>query len=734
MRESKISITQSAVSAMVLCMVLGVAVRGSSISGRVNDANGAAVSNMWVYTSDYDTGTYRGGDYTDSNGFYYISGIPAGVMRVEAGTWDTGYAHQFYDHKTDWGRATQLWVCEGEDIENIDFDLVEAAIVRGFVKDPCGAGVKDVVVQYSVEDIYYAYSVVTDSNGFYVCNDLLPGYSYVVRIDPPSTSDYMITRFYMAVAETRDYNAPDVFLQEGCLTVSGRITDKSTGLALEGIQVGCYLEGLGVWGGDAGSDANGVYRLSNLPPGEVEIRAMPEYYYAGIGTSFYLENDINNLDFALPKGATLSGRVVDAETAEAVGDIEVTYWNERYAIWENDFTDADGEFMFGNLPGGIAEITARPEFDSGYCWSLPWGSNWFYVNEGEEHSGRIIAIRKGAIVNVCMRDVNGVGISDIEYEYMGRFSEGWGYTDMTGGFKARVPLGETAIGIYEDEFGTLARKVQITDINQSMDVNMTVYSEQSGGTISGMVTNPGNDGKMGDFLVLAFEAGTLFTDPNGWYLIFPVRECDGEANSAFSITALPPGVNYDIYLTVIAATADDVESLAVCDGEFNVAGGVNDVELCYSSEGGTIRGSIINVYGDSVTGATALLGDSVSGEFRGFGDVDANGEYYIYNVPASSYKLTAVHSKYAEASTSVEVLDGAATNAGSLVVGFSGEKEGADLTGDGSVDMRDAAVFAEQWLKVGEVEADFNLDSNTDFADWVRFAESWMWKAMWYND
>ncbi|MCJ7655524.1 MAG: dockerin type I domain-containing protein, partial [Dehalococcoidia bacterium] len=73
-------------------------------------------------------------------------------------------------------------------------------------------------------------------------------------------------------------------------------------------------------------------------------------------------------------------------------------------------------------------------------------------------------------------------------------------------------------------------------------------------------------------------------------------------------------------------------------------------------------------------------------------------------------------------------------SANNIVMSFVGEKEGADLNGDGFVNILDLSKFADQWLQAGSLEADFNQDSTVDFADLSRVAESWRWQAIWYHD
>ncbi|MBA7625405.1 hypothetical protein ES703_32835 [subsurface metagenome] len=529
------------------------------------------------------------------------------------------------------------------------------------------------------------------------------------------------------------YSESDYEFAVGGFTISGQVTDKYTLAGLDNIRVGCWHEDLEIWN-ETYTDLNGFYTLTNIQPGEVQVRAEPETYYAGMGTEFVLTEDIYDLDFALSPGAVLSGKVLDSETAEPIAGVEVTYWGDRYAVWKNGYTDADGAFTLTNLPPGVGEIMARPDVDTGYAWSLPWGSNWVCLAEGERRSNRIIALQKGALVSGYIRDANGDPASGMEYEYGGRMSEGWDEADVNGHYQINLPLGTYVISTDEDDLCSLLLKVTITDINQPVDVNdIIVYSEETGGQISGTVNNPGGHSKTGEFVVIVFEAGTEI-DANSWYTVWPIGETGLGQAGPFTIGVLPPDANYDVALCVESETLDEIMSLAVQDFVLNVPVGTSGINLDYDSEGSTVTGSVINTNGLAVMGATVLLSDSATGNFAGFADTDPNGEYVIYNVPAGEYTATPVHSKYLSASTTVEVVDSVPADVDTIVMPFAGEKEGANLNGDGIVNILDVAVFTNQWLQSGSLEADFNQDSNVNFSDWARLAENWLWEPIWYHD
>jgi len=518
----------------------------------------------------------------------------------------------------------------------------------------------------------------------------------------------------------------------GGFDISGRVTDKYTLEGLGNIRVGCWQKDFEIWN-QTYTDINGFYTLTNIQPGQVEVRAEPEAIYAGMGTEFELTENVYGLDFALSPEAVLSGKVIDAMTAEPLEGIEVTYWCDRYEFGKNDFSDSDGAFSLTNLPTGMAEIKARPGVESGYAWSLPWGSSYIYLAEGEHLSNRIIALHKGALVSGYIKDANGIPIGGIEYDWNGKLSEGWGRADSEGRYQIRLPEGTYVIGPDEEDFGVLRKRVTITDINQPVEVNdITVYTEETGGQISGNVNNPSGYPKTGEFLIAAFETGSA-VDPNTWYTISVLGETGLSEAGAFSISALPPDVNYDVYLCAIRENPDDMMSFSVRDSVINVSAGTTDINLYYNSEGSTVRGKLENTNGRALVGLTVLINDPCTGAFRGFGETDPNGEYFIYNVGAGTYTFTAIHSKYTDVSTTIEVVDGVPADAGTVVMPFGGEKEGADLNGNGIVNMVDFAKFGSEWRQSGSLDADFDQNGEVGFTDLARVAENWLWQAIWLH-
>ena len=709
------------------------------ITGTVRDVNGSPITGIMI-NGHCDALNFGRGDYTDESGVYELTGLPAGAYRVELATWDASsgnYAKQYYDHTIYCEQATLVHVQPGQEITGIDFDLTEGASLSGYAKDPNGIGVEETEIAAFIGNQWLT-NTFTDANGFYRLRNLMAGIIYKIAAYPPDWTDYVITRTFINVPDVNDYNAPDIILQTGALTVSGRVTDKTTSLPLAGIWVGCHFDDLDLWGGRSQTDANGQYTLTNLIPGEyLEIWTEAPSQYARIGTEIELEHDVNNLDFALPPAATLSGRVLDAVTAEPIANVRIEYDNDKYSCWMNTSTDAEGRFSLTSLPEGIAEVMAQPSVTSSYGWSLPWGSSWIWLDEGQHKSERIVALQKGALAKGNVKYPDNSPAAHIEVFYQGSVTEGWLDTDANGHYEIILPPGKYSVAIDydEDELSALPVYVTVTDPNQTVVLpDLVAYDDDSGETISGTVTSSIGSPTPGWFWIAALPTGTI-PDPNNLRTItFAGSGYDLEGPGPFEITALPPDANYDVCLFVVCEEPDGIESVALRDTAVNVSPDSTGINLSCDSSGGTVTGTVVNAYGDAVLGATLILNDTGTGIFGGLADVDENGNYIIYNVAPSTYTATATHSKYLNASTTITVSEGATVDTGTIFMPFTTDKEGPDLNGDGTVDMIDFAELASQWMQTGSFDADFTLDGSVQLDDLARLVGNWLCEAIWYND
>lgn len=184
----------------------------------------------------------------------------------------------------------------------------------------------------------------SDAAGAWSIGDLKPG-TYELDVDPPRE---VVPRRIEVVLEPGDRQVRDIALRSG-VSVAGRVTDAATGVPIVGALVGAH-------GRTVASDARGDYVFPGFGWVELECRAAG---YAGAERRLRrsLEEPVpERVDFALRRGWTATGRVVDgrgAPVADAyVGAVATDFAGElddQRLDWISDRTGDQGTFRLVSL-------------------------------------------------------------------------------------------------------------------------------------------------------------------------------------------------------------------------------------------------------------------------------------------------------------------------------------------------------------------------------------------------
>jgi hypothetical protein len=164
----------------------------------------------------------------------------------------------------------------------------------------------------------------------------------------------------------------------GTGVIRGRVVRADTGEPLRRVQVRVDEWSTGDRSGPAATmtDAEGRYELTQLPAGRYQLKATRGgYVEVAYGQRRPFERGrplelgegavLQNIDFALPPGGVVTGRVVD-ETGEAVAHVSVSLDRRRYiegarrlVAESGSTTDDRGEFRIFGVPPGDYVIVAR---------------------------------------------------------------------------------------------------------------------------------------------------------------------------------------------------------------------------------------------------------------------------------------------------------------------------------------------------------------------------------------
>ena len=337
---------------------------GATISGTVFDSEtGLPIADAEVYAENSDGGP---GSWANTNrdGFYTLEAVAPGTYRIGVRAERQGYVEQLFDDALSWDDAELIFVRGSEGIDGIDFGLRLGGTIEGVVRDAQTqlpvAGVEVIAAPVDGDDIAWT---STDGNGRYALRGV-PAGPIVVKVYSESHVD---ARTRVEVAGPGLVTTANFALSPGA-TISGRITDADTGLAIAGVRVKASNI-FDAPGAEGYSDADGVYTVKGVAPGTYRIRAraqgrgyIQQYHdgeiYRDKATEVAVSGteEVHGIDFVLKRGATISGRVVDASTGLPISNMEIHAGprDGEHLAWE--YTQGDGTYVLRGMPDGLIEV------------------------------------------------------------------------------------------------------------------------------------------------------------------------------------------------------------------------------------------------------------------------------------------------------------------------------------------------------------------------------------------
>jgi hypothetical protein len=299
-------------------------------------------------------------------------------------------------------------VSEGENIENIDFELKQGAVITGRVTDSQGRPLADERIMLSrldkngrpQSDNFYGRNIemfFTDDRGVYRIYGLPEG-RYLVSVGAPQATGmvsysgtYYPRTFHpdatseseakaVEVGEGSESANIDITVSDakGTRAVSGRVISAETGKPVAGVDItwglmyedGKRISGWG-WNGDK-SKGNGEFHLRGMAPGKYVIfpRGNSENRFFGEPVTCDLsEGDVSGVEVKVRQGGSISGFVVIDGTNDsmALAKLPQLYLNVSVRTdqpttprMDNPKVNADGSFHILGLPPCSAQIQYYP--------------------------------------------------------------------------------------------------------------------------------------------------------------------------------------------------------------------------------------------------------------------------------------------------------------------------------------------------------------------------------------
>lgn len=355
-----------AIAALIVSALLPIAAAAATVTGFVVDAvTRAPLQGMTVAAYDA-AGTQVGLASTDANGLYQMPA--SGEVRLLAYDKTGTYATSF-DGGAESFETTPTTLLSGNATVRADFALVKAGLVRGVVTDP-GASPRSglVVAAYNPSGTRRGFTTTNIDGGYSLA---LPPGNY--RLAAYDVTGKWATVFYKNAAAFADATPITVLASKETLGVdfktslngriNGSVVDADTQTPLAGALVYIYTQA-GSLVTSVASEPTGAFHLA-VPAGSYRIVAAdpatmhaPSWYRDSL--SFERAEIItlmagaqrDAVRFALPRGASITGRIVDSSNSPLAG-ISVGAYNVDGTLQVLTTSDADGTYALFVAPGEL---------------------------------------------------------------------------------------------------------------------------------------------------------------------------------------------------------------------------------------------------------------------------------------------------------------------------------------------------------------------------------------------
>ena len=373
----------------------------------------------------------------------------------------------------------------------------------------------------------------TDADGSYTLRGLATG-SY--RIRAQDDQQRYVQEYYndtlrwdsahlVKVEGTEAVRDIDFELARGA-SVSGTVRDADTGSPI----ADAWLSS-GPVGGDhlswTNTDFDGNFTLSGLPEGVIEIQVQSEGYIEVRKEVRVGQRNLTGLVVELQRGASIAGRVVDAETGAPIAQVAINADRDDGdgpGAWTQ--TDADGRYVLQGLAPGLYRVKAENS-EQGYMFEYfddrhgGEDADAVRVVGTERVTGVDFGLIQGSSISGTVTDIDtGLPVRNLELGAgpVNRGQVSWTRTDPNGNCTLKgLPQGLMDVEVRGGEYVKQRKTVRVTEkVESGQD-----FSVQRGASISGRVADGGTGEPIANMDVEA-------RDENGSHITGTRTGSDGE--------------------------------------------------------------------------------------------------------------------------------------------------------------------------------------------------------------
>lgn len=671
----------------------------AKVSGRVADPEGKPVASALVTVSAVN------GDFTDQaidsvelrtgadGSFSTVDGVPAPrQIAVRA----AGFPPL--------GKYSQAIVEER-------LVLARGGVIRGTVLDPAGRPAAGAVVRAA------SVAVRTGEDGTFRLGGVPRGLQWVEAV---WKDDFVARKEGLRVSPGADVEAPLRLVRAA--SIVGSVTEDGTRKPIAGATV---------WAGEtesvssrgvrsARTDARGKYRLTGLAARAYDVWATRTGFLgARIAAVAAEPASPGTANIALPRGAVVSGKVVDEKGAPLAGArvrIEGGLSMRRGSRARNGaVTMADGTYRIHELPSGRNFLVEAQK--PGYA---PGRRAGLSLKTGETLAGMTIVLKGGLEAKGRVVDSAGNGIPGVEVRLTRRESNNQGFA-FVGGRPPRPDATSTADGTFvvrgleEAEYsavvtrdGFAPKSIQSLAVRSGVENVWAPVTLQAGVSLAGVVkTTAGAP-------VVGAHVQWWIPNPGGGFN--QDRSATSDVDGRFRLDGLAPGAAVQI-----STSAEGFASSS------KTATPPSDDLVVILRTAGTIRGRVEDadakrpVPGFSVASGTSQVGGGQSFFMRDWSAAGSpaqseDGTFEIPNVTPGKITVRVTAPGYRPGEVAVEVAEGEMKEGVVVSLRRGGSISGRVVDGGRGTPIANASVI---WQPSGArtTMGDFSSNSTTTDAD-----------------
>lgn len=682
-------------------------VKEGSISGTVTGlATGKPVAEVCVDATSADGAYgegYLGGTVTAADGTYTVTGLAADSYDVHfspCGAASRRYFQEYYDGSSYQASATPVSVSAGENTTGIDATLKRGTTISGTVTAAAtGRPAEGVCVTAFVPGGGAgAREATTSFEGTYTIEGLPPG-TYNVKFSSCERSAGYVAQFYDGASSLASATAVKVTHEEEVeginatlaksASISGTVTDATTGKPVAGVCVTAFSSDGGIGGGTAVTAANGTYLIASGLAGEgYTVQFDPAcgeqrspyvmQWSGGAGSQSAAEvvsvasgSEATGVNASLARSGSIAGTVIDAVTGQPLQGVCVTARaNEGGYSSGMAVTDAEGDYT---IASGLAGGRYAVEFEPGCTGDTngEYGLQWFdgastrptstavSLAGGAAVSGVNAALTKVGSISGTVTEAAGgtplAGVCVTAVASGGVAARETGVSSTTGQYTITgVPAGSYAVEFDPSCEGTHASGLSTAWYGSGAATTVSVSAGAETTSVNGALAKPGSlSGTVSDAATGSPAAGVCVravhpgeeetsgfarTSAAGTYTISGLAPATYDVEFGGSCGG-PKATEFVVQWSGDAANQQSAEAVSVGAGATTTA---NSALVRVGSITGTVTDE---ASGKPIEGVCVTLSTSTGelvGTIGAFGEApttQANGTYAIEGLPPGSYDV-----------------------------------------------------------------------------------------------